>query len=118
VSKGCGHMSRPWPTYDSVRDTIVLRHRCVNCRNIMPLGPAAADTPEVAVEKRAAEIAGAIDDWTTRGGVFRGETANGDEIAGLIVWMYDSAKQPETGDEWSGYLAACIHATHDETETT
>lgn len=39
---------------------------------------------------------------------------DGAELAGMIIWNYDSAKQPEQDGEWAGYLAAI--SSHEETD--
>ncbi len=47
-----------WYTFSREVDGAPDRITCLDCNHWFPLGPAAAETPEVAVEKRAAEVAG------------------------------------------------------------
>lgn len=70
----------------------------------------AADTPEVLVEIRAAEIAARTPQFPLTIGEAQ-KHMNGAEIAGWIEHAYDSDKVPEQDGEWAGWLARVI-ATH------
>lgn len=76
---------------------------CIACGAWLSLGPANDEPPAVKVEMRAVELA--------RCSPYA--DIDGAELAGMIIWNCDSAKQPDQDGEWAGYLAACI-ASHKE----
>lgn len=85
---------------------------CTDCDTLIAIGPA-RDTPETAVEVRAAEIA---EDGS------RGQCSDDCEWHDCerCGWMNWNDNRPELRDDtytdawWAGYLARCIH-DHDST---
>ncbi len=115
--------SRPAPvrnsTVDAVRNVYVETWHCRWCRAPLGYGPASADTEQVEVERRAAELAAEIANATRRRSRFSTwekrdvryshiRNMDGAEIAGHMIYQSNSAKQPEQPGEWAGYLAAAI----------
>lgn len=115
---GCECGSAAWRSVDSRGNFKAhdwVRVECARCRAVVSLGPSADDSPEVRVEIRAAELAALPRTWTLAldDSHLYPPNIDGAELAGIIVWNYDSAKQPEQDGEWAGFLAAAI-ASHKE----
>lgn len=103
----CEHRVTTDSTYDSVRRVLVQIRICHECGAWLSLGPSNDAPPEVQVEMRAAVLDAMYE--TAR----RWDELDGAELAGVITFNFDSAKQPEQDGEWAGYLAAAI-ASHKE----
>jgi hypothetical protein len=107
--KRCKHSSR-W--MDVTVHNIVL-WKCVSCDEVLSLGPAADDKPEVQIEIRAVDIVTRVLDFA-KGKEFRFVFlsklgCDGVEIAGWLEAKYDSNKLPEQPGEHAGYLARLIY---------
>jgi hypothetical protein len=79
--------------------------RCGSCGAWLPLGPA-TDTPETAIEVRAAEIAANVADYFAHG---KTHSIYIDEDIGWRVGVRDFDRPWSLSQQHAGYLARCIH---------
>lgn len=94
---------------------------CIACGAWLSLGLANDEPDAVKVEMRAAELARLTQAFFKResNNILRVTTGlmadiDGAELAGMIIWNCDSAKQPDQDGELAGYLAACTTSHKEE----
>lgn len=78
---------------------------CTLCDFACSIGPANNTGEAVAIEIRAAELAGSEHHW--RRLITNGIPGEDDEVDGFLMHCSDGT--PATAAEWAGYLARCIH---------
>lgn len=94
-----------WYSWNARSTTVQCEQlRCLDCGAWLSLGPS-SETPECAVEIRAAELVASNDHW--RRLVHSGVPGHDDEVDGYLMF-FDEQRVPGNAAQWAGYLAGAI----------